>query len=130
MSDEIKSKKRIPKYDRVTLYEETLKKVDAWIKQVESSKSGVSLFRKDILNWFILNSLEILPIAHIEQIGIQFFDQERFLKQAIKQLREAKKRGENLSLESLLSEKHSVKIKKDRKPRKLKNNANTDELNS
>lgn len=117
MSDEIKTKKRIPKYDRVTLYEESLKRVDGWIKQVEESKAGVSLFRKDILNWFVLNSAEMLPVASIEAMATQFFDQERFLKQALKRVREAKGRGENLSLSDIMSDEQSVKPKKERKPR-------------
>lgn len=117
MSDEIKTKKRIPKYDRVTLYDEALKRVDGWIKQVEESKAGVSLFRKDVLNWFVLNSAEVLPVASVEAMAAQFFDQERFLKQAIKRVREAKGRGENLSLSDIMSEEQSVKPKKERKPR-------------
>ncbi len=117
MSEEIKTKKRIPKYDRVTLYEEALSRVDGWIKQVEESKAGVSLFRKDILNWFVLNSTESLPMASIEAMAAQFFDQERFLKQALKRVRDAKVRGENLSLSDIMSEEQSVKPKKERKPR-------------
>ena len=117
MSDEIKPKKRIPKYDRVTLYDDALKRVDGWIKQVEASKTGVSLFRKDILNWFVLNSAEALPAASIDTMAVQFFDQERFLKQALKRVREAKERGENLSLVDIMSYGQSVKPKKDRKPR-------------
>lgn len=117
MSDEIKTKKRIPKYDRVTLYDEALKRVDGWIKQVEESKAGVSLFRKDILNWFVLNSTEVLPAASIEAMAAQFFDQERFLKQALKRVREAKGRGENLSLSDIMNEEQIVKPKKERKPR-------------
>lgn len=117
MSDEIKTKKRIPKYDRVTLYDEALNRIDGWIKQVEQSKAGVSLFRKDILNWFVLSSPELLPAASIDAMAVQFFDQERFLKQALKRVREAKERGENLSLSDIMSDEQSVKPKKDRKPR-------------
>jgi hypothetical protein len=117
MSDEIKTKKRIPKYDRVTLYDDALKRIDGWIKQVEQSKAGVSLFRKDILNWFVLNAVETLPVASIDAMAVQFFDQERFLKQALKRVREAKERGENLSLSDIMSDEQSVKPKKDRKPR-------------
>jgi len=120
MSDEIKPKKRIPKYDRVTLYDDALKRIDGWIKQVEQSKAGVSLFRKDILNWFVLNSAEVLPTASVDAMAAQFFDEERFLKQALKRVREAKERGENLSLSDIMSEERSVKPKKDRKPRTLK----------
>lgn len=116
MSEETK-KKRIPKYDRVTLYEEAMKRVDGWIKQAQDSKVGVSLFRKDILNWYILSAPEQLDAKAIEELGVQFFDQERFLKQALKRVRDAKGRGETLSLQELISDEQSVKLKKPRKPR-------------
>lgn len=116
MPDEAK-KKRIPKYDRVTLYEDAMKRVDGWIKQVQDSKAGVSLFRKDILNWYILNAPEQLDADGIAALSAQFFDQERFLKQALKRVRDAKGRGETLSLQALMSDEQSVKPKKARKSR-------------
>lgn len=116
MSEETK-KKRIPKYDRVTLYEGAMKRVDGWIKQVEEAKAGVSLFRKDILNWHILNAPEQLDATNIAVLASQFFDQERFLKQALKRVRDAKGRGEALSLQALMLDEQSVKPKKPRKPR-------------
>lgn len=119
MSDEGK-KRRIPKYDRVTLYEDAMKRVDGWIKQVQDSKTGVSLFRKDILNWYILNAPEQLDASGVAALAAQFFDQERFLKQALKQVRDAKCRGETLSLKALMSDEQSVKPKKSRKPREPK----------
>ncbi len=122
MSDETK-KKRIPKYDRVTLYEEAMKRVDGWIKQAQESKAGVSLYRKDILNWYILNAPEQLDAKSIENLAAQFFDQERFLKQALKRVREAKDRGESVSLQELMTDEQSVKPKKPRKPRSPKSNA-------
>ena len=122
MSDETK-KKRIPKYDRVTLYEEAMKRVDGWIKQVQDSKAGVSLFRKDILNWHILNAPEQLDSGGVAALAAQFFDQERFLKEALKRVRDAKGRGETLSLQALMSDKQSVKLKKPRKPRAPKETA-------
>ena len=122
MSDETK-KKRIPKYDRVTLYEEAMKRVDGWIKQAQESKAGVSLYRKDILNWYILNAPEQLDAKFIKNLAAQFFDQERFLKQSLKRVREAKGRGESVSLQELMTDEQSVKPKKPRKPRSPKSNA-------
>ena len=119
MSEETK-KKRIPKYDRVTLYEEGMKRVDGWIKQVEDSRTGVSLFRKDIVNWYLLNAPEQLDSKAVEKLATQFFDQERFLRQALKQVRDAKGRGETLTLKELMAEEQSVKQKKPRKPRAQK----------
>ncbi|MBL7669793.1 MAG: hypothetical protein JNM39_04850 [Bdellovibrionaceae bacterium] len=122
MSEEAK-KKRIPKYDRVTLYDEAMKRVDGWIKQAQDSKAGVSLFRKDILNWYILNAPEKLDAKSIENLAAQFFDQERFLKQALKRVRDAKCRGETVSLQELITDEQSVKSKKPRKPRSPKSNS-------
>lgn len=120
MADATKNKKRTPKYDRVTLYEDALTRIDSWIKQVEASKSGVSLIRKDILNWFVLNSPEVLPAASVDAMAAQFFDQERFLKQALTRVREAKERGEKISIDDIMSEERGVKNKKERKRREPK----------
>lgn len=116
-------KKRIPKYDRVTLYEEAMRRLDGWIKQVQDSKAGVSLFRKDILNWYILNAPEQLDAMGVEGLAAQVFDQERFLKQALKRVRDAKGRGETLSLKELMSDEQGVKPKKPRKSRASKEGA-------
>lgn len=116
MSEETK-KKRVPKYDRVTLYDEAMKRVDGWIKQVEETKAGVSLYRKDILNWYVVNASEQLDTEAAQALAEQFFDQERFLKQALKRVRDAKGRGETLSLQALMNNEQSAKP---RKPRKLR----------
>lgn len=127
MSDENK-KKRIKKYDRVTLYDQAMKRVDGWIKQAQDSKSGVALFRKDILNWYILNAPEQLDLKSIESLAAQFFDQERFLKQALKRVRDAKGRGETVSLQELMTEKQIIKPKKSRKIGLSKSNSTKDVL--
>ncbi len=116
MSEEIK-KKRIPKYDRITLYEEGMKRVDGWIKQVQESRTGVSLFRKDILNWYINNAPEHLDARAVKILAMQFFDQERFLRQALKDVRDAKERGETVTLKDLMAEEQSVKIRNPRRSR-------------
>ena len=122
MSEETK-KKRIPKYDRVTLYEESMNQVDNWIKQVQDSRTGVSLCRKDILNWYINNAPEQLEAKAVEKLASQFFDQERFLRQALKRVRDAKGRGETVTIEELMADEQSVKPKKPRRPRALKEEA-------
>lgn len=59
----------------------------------------------------------------IENLAAQFFDQERFLKQALKRVTEAKDRGESVLLQELMTDEQSVKPKKPRKPRSPKSNA-------
>lgn len=128
MIENEKIKKRIPKYDRVTLNEESLKRVDVWLKQARDSKAGIVIHRNDIVNWFIFKSPELLPISMVNDLGSNFFDEERFLRLTLRRIQDAKSKGENISLDALLTEKHSVKTKKERKPRKRKDDTNTIDL--
>lgn len=120
MPEEIKTKKRSRRYDRITLYEEALKRVDGWIEQAESAKTGVKIHRKDILNWYVLNAPETLAIASLTVLADKFFDQEKFLREALKKAKAAKERGETLSLKDLLSKEESAHAKKILKPRATK----------
>lgn len=88
--------------DRVTLLPEQLQKLDAWIEQVVSKHKGVQLTRNNILHWLIASRPAILSCT--EEVGVAkaFYDEERFLKQAMQELRERKRRGERASIFDLL----------------------------
>lgn len=105
MSDEMKEKsKRTHHFDRVTLSGEALTRIDGWIEQVTKNK-GVSVSRKDCLNWFILQHSANLSSEEIAQLEIQFFDEIRFLSQSLKEMRAARARGESVDLSALLKAK-------------------------
>lgn len=126
MSEEIKNKKRNRRYDRITLYEEALKRVDSWIDQAEAAKAGVKIHRKDFLNWFVLNAPETLTVASLTALADKFFDQEKFLREALKKAKAAKERGETLSLKDLLNKDEPMRDKKILKPRTARKSVQPD----
>ncbi|MEI8025260.1 MAG: hypothetical protein WCI18_02825 [Pseudomonadota bacterium] len=96
-----KSKIRHP--DRVTLPPELISKLDAWMKHITDRHRGVRLTRNNMIEWLISSYPNELPSADIKTIAEQFYDEERFLKDAIHELRLKKARGENVSLAEILA---------------------------
>ena len=113
-----KAKFRHP--DRVTLTPELLSKLDGWMKQVTDKHRGVRLTRNNIVDWLIGSYPAELPSGDVKTIAERFYDEERFLKDAIRELRSKKLRGENVSLVDILANVGSQKPKTPRKPRKPK----------
>src|SRR5436305_1280715 len=88
--------------DRITLEAGSLEKLDGWIKQVCGRKKGVSLSRKEAVNWLISKSPGTLSVDDHAAITEEFFDELRFLQASLKELRQARAQGESLSLEAVL----------------------------
>ena len=108
MSDEAKEKsKKLRHFDRVTLSGEALTRIDGWIAQVTSKNKGVSVSRKDYLNWFILQHPETLSDEEVSRLETQFFDEIRFLSQSLKEMRAARARGEVVDLSAVLKAKEA-----------------------
>ena len=61
-----------------------------------------------------------LPDADVKVIAERFYDEERFLKDAMRELRSKKARGESVDLAALLADVGVQKPKAIRKPRKPK----------
>jgi hypothetical protein len=106
--------------DRVTLTPELLSKLDGWMKQVTDKHRGVRLTRNNMVDWLIGSYPAELPNADVKIIAERFYDEERFLKDAIRELRSKKSRGENVSLADILANAGSQKSSNPRKPRKPK----------
>ena len=113
-----KAKFRHP--DRVTLTPDLLAKLEGWMKQVTDKHRGVRLTRNNVVDWLIGSYPPELPNGDVKIIAERFYDEERFLKDAIRELRSKKSRGENVDLAELLANVGSQKPKAVRKPRKPK----------
>lgn len=115
------NKKRQKHFDRVTLDAKTLQIIDAWIAQVKLYKSGVDLSRKDLLNWLVQNLPERLSGSQERQLAEAHYSELRFLHYAARRIKEAKVRGESLTLKDLegktLIAKESGGTRKPRKPK-------------
>ena len=90
---------RVRHADTVTLDADLLEKIDAEILQVTGSKRGVRLPRKDYVAYRLRKSPRKLLPEEIEELVTLFYDEERFLREALKEVRTAKARGERAAVD-------------------------------
>ena len=120
MSEEIENKKERNRYpDRLTVAPENLVKIGRLIEQFKTSCRGVDLNRKEMLNYVIASFPGELAASDLKALSVRYYDEERFLRAAIEEVRSAKSRGEVVSLETILQQKMD-NVPKVRKPRKSK----------
>lgn len=98
---EDENKKRKRHFDRLTLDGAALTRIDSWIAQVEAVKAGVTLSRKDILNWLVVNLPERLSASHEKGLSEKFYSELRYLQFAARQIKAAEVRGERLTLKDI-----------------------------
>lgn len=94
-----KSKARHP--DRINLEPLLLEKVDHWLEQIRAHRKGIKIKRKDIVCAILGRAPEKLPDSEVAALSDTFYDEERYLKELLSDLRRAKKRGEKVELGNL-----------------------------
>lgn len=108
-NNELKAKRHRHE-DRVTLEAESLQRVDGWIEQVTSTTKGVTVTRKDVVNWMVSQRGPLLSSNEVNGLRTQFFSDVRFLQQAIKELKSAKRRGDQVDLSEILSSANHAQV--------------------
>jgi hypothetical protein len=96
-----RSSKRTHYPDRITMDSALLAKVDGWIAQVTARKKGVLIKRKDMVLWKLEQESAELSEAELQALSSQFYDEERFLRELLEEVRSAKARGEKPNLDGL-----------------------------
>lgn len=108
--------------ERVALTESSIAKLNGWIECVTTKRPGVTINRKQLVNWLIDYHAATLSFAEEEILASQFYDEVKFLTHALGQMRRARARGEELRLETLLkpvlSGKGGVTAKTKKEPKK------------
>ncbi len=111
--------------ERVTLNEDALARLDQWSAQVQASRPGVTISRRDLLNWLVLSHSEALSAAETKALSEKHYDELRFLQYALKELKRAKLRGENVTLQELMGSGSSLQeIASQLAPRKRRQRRN------
>ena len=103
MSEETAEKKaKIRHSDTFSIDPSNLEKVrritDALAKHCQAANPS----RKQIINWIIERFPEELGPADLKELSTRYYDEERFLRTALTEVRAAKARGERMTLESIL----------------------------
>ncbi len=94
MEGETQKKKR-PVLDHVALTYASVEKIKKWLDQVSAKKKGVKISRKDFVNWLIEKSNENLSTGDINALIGKFYDEESFLRQLLRDVRQAKEDGQD-----------------------------------
>ena len=119
VSETKKKRARFP--DRITIELGALSRLDQWIAELKARSQGIEITRKDLLNWLVEHHDERLTATEERLLTEAFYDEEKFLKYAWEEIRQAKAKGETLRLAEILKRKRSqdagpAKPKKARDP--------------
>lgn len=106
--------------DRVPISVAARERLDAWCTQVTKARPGVRLARKDLIEWLILERSEVLSSTEEKSLGDAHYDDLKFLQFASQELRAAKARGEQISLQEFINKVKTSEPSKPRKPREKK----------
>lgn len=112
-----KAKIKSPSAERISMKPVHLRKLDGWVQQVSSKHRGVRIARNDVLAWLIEAQSDVLSSAQEAALARMFYDEERFLRETLEQLKKCKGQGVDFDWYSELMKR---KPKKSRKPRKNK----------
>lgn len=99
---EPKNLKRQSHPDRITLSPEALSRVNGWVDYFNGKSRAVKVTRNDIVNFLLLNRAVELSEPEQSELERLHFDEVKFATWALNTIREAKARGETLTLESLV----------------------------
>ncbi|MBS1984632.1 MAG: hypothetical protein JST16_10715 [Bdellovibrionales bacterium] len=122
-SDKRASPTNLDNRERVALTESSIAKLNAWIEHLTAKRPGVTINRKQLVNWLIDYHAATLSFAEEEILTSQFYDEVKFLTHALGQMRRARARGEDLRLETLLKPvlagKNAAAAKVKKEPKKV-----------
>ena len=114
MENEIEdqSEKKIkPRFEHVALNEVSVQKINRWFEQINAKKK-IKLSRKDLLNWVIEKSPENFSNNELNAIIENFYDNEAYLRQLLREVKKAKADGSEETLDLIVRSKRP-EIKKD-----------------
>lgn len=84
--------------DRITLPPSALEKLGRWIGLLQNRSAGIKVTRSDLVTWLINSHSEHLSTSEIADLEEKFFDNLKYAKWAVKEIMEARTRGEILNL--------------------------------
>jgi hypothetical protein len=91
MSEENKTETRT-RSETIALAESSSQKINRWLEQIAAKR--VRLSRKEFLNWFIEKSPKNLSNADLNAVVERYYDEEAFLRQLLREMKQAKRDGQ------------------------------------
>lgn len=121
METQPKPKIRIRHLERIALSNEALLRVNDWISQLSTLQKGVETSRQKLINWLLLNRDVKLSASEQKSLVEEFYDEEKFIRYALKEIKAAKTKGEKLTLEDIVN-RQKPKVEKTVRPKVTKQN--------
>ena len=87
--------------ERVALNPEAIARVEEWMSHIEKEKKGVRITRNELVNFVLLRHAPVLSEEELNDIGKTHYSELRFYEWALKTVRKAQARGEDLTIAML-----------------------------
>jgi hypothetical protein len=116
------------KGERIFINQDLLNTLDRWIEQVLTNRKGVRLNRKEILHWLITHHAENLSNQEERDLVEYFYDDERYLREALKELKKIKAKDDKIRLQSVLPDHLLPESKKSKRKSKAGSTTSPTEL--
>jgi len=84
--------------DRVGISQDSISLIDGWLKQLSEKQKGFYPSRKQIVGWLINRHPTALSKKEEDELIAKFYDEEKALKFALKDIRLKKRIGEKSEL--------------------------------
>ncbi len=88
--------------ERISISNAATEKLMGWIEQANAKKQALNLSPKSMVNWLLESAPDELTNAQLKDLAERFYDEVKFLQTALMQMKQAKARGEKLSLDDLM----------------------------
>jgi hypothetical protein len=102
-----KQSKKQPRRDRVNLDPVSLARLQSWLDQFNQNFPTGKITRSDLINYLLSSRSESLSENELAGLRERFFDEVQLAEWALRELKAARNRGENSTLNEILD---SLKI--------------------
>lgn len=102
--------------ERIPLEKQSSEILGKHIVFLEGKYPGVKIKKHQLLNWLVVNHCQTLTAGMESGLYNEYYDEERVLLEALKEVKRLKKEGKSINLEQVLQTKKKTK-KRVRKPK-------------
>ena len=96
-----KPRKKYP--ERISLSHRSVEKVNKLLSELTLRQKGLKITKKDFVDWLIENFPQKISSRDEKDLVARFYDEEKFVLQMLKDIKEAKKNGEGISASQILA---------------------------
>lgn len=105
MDEERKEKKKRQSHlDRATLKPDSLTKIDGWLGDIRQQCRGIRISRTQLVNWLVIRHPSDLTRDEQLELRQMFFDDELLGAWVLRDLRDRRAKGENVTYFDVLAE--------------------------